>query len=404
MSRLTKLWNKGKKVTADFILRISSSVLTTFANQIVLLPVLAAVFDAQTYGFLLTLISIKNIIAGTLGNSLYSTRLIVNSDYEEEKKTGDFNRLIAISAIISVIAIAIISAFIGGISVITYILLMPITAIYTINNYLTVWYPIKLQFKKSLIHSIVVSIGTLLGALLVYLTKQWTLAYLASALAGLLFVLKNTQILKEGFGKTSRMGATVSKWSLLMITTLLVNVVTYLDRLILFPLIGAEAVSTFSTASYFGKALSILAMPVASVMLSYYAQRNFGMTRKRFWIINGICLVMLGLFAVFSLLLGEWVTGLMFPKLIKDAAPYIFVANVSAAIAALVQIVQSAAMKYAKTYWQLVVQIVYLVVYFGLGMLMIQTDGIMGFCIASLIANSVRMVMQLVIGHCSVGK
>lgn len=404
MSRLTKLWNKGKKVTSDFILRISSSVLTTFANQIVLLPVLAAVFDAQTYGFLLTLISIKNIIAGTLGNSLYSTRLIVNSDYEEEKKTGDFNRLIAISAIISVIAIAIISAFIGGISVITYILLMPITAIYTLNAYLTVWYPIKLQFKKSLIHSIFVSIGTLIGVLLVYLTKQWTLAYLASALAGLLFVLKNTQILKEGFGKTSRMGATVSKWSLLMITTLLVNVVTYLDRLILFPLIGAEAVSTFSTASYFGKALSILAMPVASVMLSYYAQRNFGMTRKRFWVINGICLVMLGLFAVFSLLLGEWVTGLMFPKLIKDAAPYIFVANVSAAIAALVQIVQSASMKYAKTYWQLVVQIVYLVVYFGLGMLMIQTNGIMGFCIASLIANSVRMVMQLVIGHCSVGK
>ena len=166
---------------------------------------------------------------------------------------------------------------------------------------------------------------------------------------------------------------------------------------------GAAAVSTFSTATYFGKALSVLAMPVAGVMLSYYAQRDFGMTRKRYWMINGACLGMLGVFALFSLLLGKWVTGLLFPTLIEGAGPYIFIGNLSAAIAALVQIVQTAAMKYAKTFWQLVVQIVYLVVYFGLGMILIGSFGLMGFCVASLIANSVRLVMQIVIGHIALG-
>lgn len=404
MRKLTQLWSKGKKVTSDFILRISSSVLTTFANQIVLLPVLAKLYDNETYGFILTLIGIMNIIAGTLGNSLYSTRLIVNSRYEEENKTGDFNRLTALATILGMVVMGAVAIFMDGISVLTAILLIPVTAIYTLNAYLTVWYPVKLQFRKSLVHSIVVSLGTLLGVVLVYLTKTWTLAYLATSIAGLVFVLRKTEILKEGFGKTTLLSFTTKKWGILIVTTLLVNVVTYLDRLVLYPLLGAEAVSTFSTATYFGKALSVLAMPIAGVMLSYYAQRNFGMTRKRYWAINGACGVILGLFIVFSLLMGKWVTGLLFPTLIDTAGPYIFIGNLSAALAALVQIVQTAAMKYAKTGWQLVVQIVYLAVYFVLGMILIGSFGLMGFCVASLLANAVRLVMQIIIGHIALGK
>ena len=155
MGKLSQLLKKGKKVTSDFILRISSSVLTTFANQIVLLPVLAKLFDADTYGFLLTIIGIKNIIAGTLGNSLFTTRLIVNSEYEEEGKTGDFNRLIAISGVASIAIMAVIASLMGGLSTINFILLLPVTAIFTLNSYLTVWYPVKQQFKKSFVHSIV---------------------------------------------------------------------------------------------------------------------------------------------------------------------------------------------------------------------------------------------------------
>lgn len=400
---LLDILKKGKKTAGDFILRISSSVLTTLANQVVLLPLLAYIFDAEEYGLILTLFGIKNIISGTLGNSLYSTRLIVNNRYEEEGKIGDFNLLITISAILSAVVVAVVAFFIKGVHPVIWLLLMPVVMIYTLNAYFTVWYPVKLQFKKSFVHSMVVSVGTIIGAGLVYITKLWPLAYLASGIAGLCFILAKTKIFQEGFKKTDLMGTTAGKWGVLMLTTLLVNVITYLDRLILYPLLGAEAVSTFSTASYFGKALSVVAMPVASVMLGYYAQRNFKMNTKRFWMINGVCLVMLVAFTGFSLLLGKPVTGLLFPKLIDDAAPYVFIANVSCAVAALVQIIQSAAMRYAKTYWQLVIQIVYFVIYFGVGLILIKTNGLMGFCIASLIANCSRMALQLAIGHFAVG-
>jgi len=400
---ITEVLTKGKRIASDFILRISASVLTTFANQIVLLPLLALIFDADEYGLILTLFGIKNIISGTLGNSLYSTRLIVNSKYEEEQQKGDFNRLILISAIISIVVMGIASKIVGEVNTVIWVLLLPVVAIYTLNSYFIVWYPIKLEFKQSFIHSIVVSIGTLIGALIVYITHLWPLAYLASGIAGLLFITKRTEIIQEGLAKTKLKSATVRKWIMLMMTTLLTNIVTYLDRLILYPLIGAAAVSIFSTASYFGKALSVLIMPISSVMLGYYAQRNFKMTKKRFWSINGVCAVLLLIFAFFSLTFGKSVTGLLFPKLMDDAAPYIFIANMSSAIAALTQIVQATALKYAKTYWQIIIQIVYFTIYFGLGMVMIKTNGLMGFCFASLFANTSRMVILLVICHTALG-
>ncbi len=398
------LKDKIVRYAKDFSLRISASVLTTFANQIVLLPVLASIFSSSEYGKILTIVGIKNIISGTLGNSLQSTRLVVNEKYEIENQKGDFNVLIIISSIVSILAMFITMLVMKSIDYYSIFALAIITAFYTFNAYATVWYPITLEFKKGLMHSIIVSVGTLIGVGLVFVTHFWPMAYFCSALAGTLFIVKNTGILREGRKITSLFNPTVIKWIILIAATLLTNLVTYLDRLILYPIIGSEAVATYSTASYFGKAVSIIAMPVASVMLGYYAQKNFKMSLKRYWIINGMCGGVLVCFALFSLVAGRWVTGLLFPSLVLEASPYIFIANMSAAIAAIVQIVQAASLKYAKTYWQIVIQLVYLSVYFVLGIVLMKLDGLMGFCYASLIAVITRLFLLIVICHFSLSK
>ncbi len=381
---------------------MSSSLITTFANQIVLLPVLASVFSETEYGTILTVVGIKNIISGTLGNSLYSTRLVMDSRYKEQGQVGDFNLMATMASVIGAVAMAISFFFVKDLNVKTLLLLLPLIAMSTLNNYFGVWYPLKLEFKKGLVNSLVISVGTLLGVAVMRGTHIWPISYLGSAVFGFIFVTTQTGVIKEGFKRTNLFATTSKKWFALGITTLLVNIVTYLDRLILFPLLGGGAVATFHTASYFGKAVSILAMPVASVLLGYYAQKDFKMTLKKFWLVNALCGVTLLVFAVFSAFLGEAVTGLLFPKLVQEAAPYIFIANMASATAAVIQLVQSASLKYAKTYWQVVMQVAYLGVYFGAGMILMQKNGLMGFCIAFLLANITRLVMLLVICHYSI--
>ncbi len=394
---------KKLKAIKDFALRMSSSVLTTIANQLVLLPVLASMFP-ETYGSILTIIGVKNVISGTLGNSLFSTRLIMEADYEKKRRTGDFNILICIATIISAIAMYIAILSFDNIDESTKILMILIVIIFTLNAYFTVWYTVKLQFTKGLVHSIIVSFGTLIGVLLVRITGVWPIAYISTALAGLVFVLTQTGILREGFRCTDLFKKTTGKWIILLITTLLTNLVTYLDRLLLYPLLGDVAVSTFSVATYFGKALSVIAMPIASVMLGYYAQKDYKMNLKRFWTINAICGGLLAVFTMGQLFFGHMVTGWLFPKQIESAAQFIFIGNLATSIAAILQIVQSASMKYAKTYWQIVIQVCYLLIYFVGGIFLTQLYGLMGFCMASLITNVVRLGLLLIVSHVSIGK
>jgi hypothetical protein len=145
-----------------------------------------------------------------------------------------------------------------------------------------------------------------------------------------------------------------------------------------------------------------LAMPISGVLLGYYAQKSFSMTLTKYWLINALCGGILLAFGIFTFFFGESLTGLLFPKLIQDASPYIFIANIASATAAVIQIVQSASLKYAKTYWQITMQIIYLGVYFCLGTILMQKNGLMGFCIAFLVANVTRLVMLLIICHFSI--
>ena len=139
--------------------------------------------------------------------------------------------------------------------------------------------------------------------------------------------------------------------------------------------------------------------PIAGVLLGYYAQKNFAMNRKLFWIINSSVLIVSAAFFLVTVLLGEWFTGILYPELIEQSAPYMILANLASIINATASMTQPSVLKYAPTYWQIIIQCVYCIGYIGLGVIMMQKWGIMGFCVAALIANLLRLLLLYVLGN-----
>ena len=73
-----------KKIVGDFSYNLMSSLLATGVLQIVVYPVLARLFNASAYGILLTVMGIVNTVSVSIGNTLNNTRLIQNTNYEEQ--------------------------------------------------------------------------------------------------------------------------------------------------------------------------------------------------------------------------------------------------------------------------------------------------------------------------------
>jgi len=192
---------------------------------------------------------------------------------------------------------------------------------------------------------------------------------------------------------------TAKKWSVLSLTSLLSNAMIYLDRLLLYPIVGAAAVAIYTTASFFGKCVAALIPSASNVLLAYFSQKNYRMTKSAFLKIVALSIAFCGLCYLISVPFAPWITRLLYPSLFGEANSLLLLANAAAMIAAAGTLAQTIVLRFCKTTKLLYVQIMYSVVYLGGGLAVLGTYGIMGFCWVAIAANLVRLIALILYGY-----
>ncbi len=402
--KISHYYYKGKTYSKDFILRISSTAISIVASKVLVLPFLAAMFPIEEYGLMLTIIGIQSIISLAFGNTLYTVRMIMNSEYKKENIEGDFNIIIITLSFISGLLIIPFLFIFTKLQLLDSILLIPYCIASTANTYFRVYYAINLKFKQGLYQSIISSIGLIIGIILSWITHSWVICYFTSVMISVFWIAYSTDIFKEEYKFTPLIKYTLNKFYLLLIATSLGSGLVYLDRFILYPIIGSTSVAIFITSSYFGKIVSIIAQPISSVMLSYYAQSGFNMTIRKLGYTNIILILVLIVFSLIIFYFGNYFTRLFFPSFIEDATPYIFVASLSSSISSLAQLISPIALKFANTKWITAIQIVYAIIYLSFGVFLSKKYGLIGFCYLALILNIFHYIMMNLLCYYSIKK
>lgn len=391
------LKNRVKNVSKDFIYNIIASLLFTGVLQVVVYPVLASKFD-QEYGTILTIMGIVNAIAVSLGNTLNNVRLIMNSAYDEKQVSGDYNIILAGAVAIAIIVVAAITGIYFKQPAAQAVGISIYTALLVFRYYHCVQFRIILNFKKIMQGNVCGALGFQVGIFFLYFIPIWCIPFLLSEIFYIGYVLKNTDLYKEKYGRTALFPQTFHKYLVLIVSGLAGNLLTYMDRLIIYPLLGSDAVSTYTVASVFGKSLSIVMTPVAGVLLGYYAQSNFKMTKKLFWKINGVTIALSAAFMGVLVFAAPFVLQILYPGIYQSAIPYLFWANLAATISVSGSMTQAAVLKFAPAWVQVVKEGIYAVIYIVLGILWLNSYGLMGFCFAALLANVARLLVLYVIG------
>lgn len=393
-----KLPNQFKRITGDFAINILASVIYTFARQIVVFPLLAAKLSDADYGTLLTVVGLANVCYALVGGSLNNIRLIQNSRYEEQGRHGDFLLLCGAGSAVSVAFTAVLW-WVFKYSWITALLLTAFVLVANLHQYATAFFRLELNFKRNLMENIVVSLAYI-AATPVFATKLlWPAVFLIGEGAGLLYTAFVTPVFKEPAAKTPLLGESSKKLIIFMASGLVGNLLMYADRMIIYPVLGAESVSYYSTASFFGKSAGIVMTPIAAVLLGYFSQKNFSASKKLFTLVNGASLAVLVVFLGGCWLCAPWFTQLLYPTLYEQAAPYIMLANVGAVIGIAGNMAQPMILKCCSTKWLLVIQALYTAAYLGGAWLWLSSYGLLGFCWATIFANGVRLAALYALGY-----
>ena len=390
MSRLILL----KRTSMDFILNILASAVLTGTMQIIVYPLLAKWVSLAEYGTIVTAMGLINTVVGGLGTSLNNTRLIMNSEYGKKKLIGDFNFVLIFASLISGMLLTLISSLYLGYQF-SHSILVGITSIFMVcRQYFVVDYRLALNFEKILICNICGAIGYIIGVGAFYIgIRIWSIVFLCSELLSLVYILASSSVWKEPYNRTELFKPMIGKAGILLVSVLFANVLTYFDRIFLYPTLGSESVSVYTVASFFGKSLAIVMTPVGGVLLGYFAQDEYRFSKGKFVAFDGLIMVVSIVFAIIAFIISPIITSLLYPDIFLEAKRYIFIANTASIIAVSCNMLQTVILKFSPTYFQMIKEGLYAIIYFSLGIILIRKYGLMGFCVATLVSNTLRYVI-----------
>ncbi len=388
----------------NFILNAIGFAFITGTVQLVLYPYLSRIMSQADYGVAIMLIGFANLFTAVFGMSLTSVRYRVNTEYKEKKLAGDFNPLFYIGLILNVVFVAVIAMlYKKDISFIDIFLVMLISALSHFRIYFSIHYRLLLNFKKLMIMSLIICAGYLLGIWIANITNVWQMSFIVGELAGAIYVYLTCNTVKEPLKTTLLFKQTANLYLALIILKALSSIPMYADRLLIYPLLSSDEVAIYYVAVFFGKTIGAVITPLAGVLLSYYALKK-DMPLKYFVKTTIYILALAVLLVILSMFASGKITGIFYPTIINEAIPYINVANIAIIIFFATTMITPAIIKFCSIKLLLVSRSLSALLYIILSIILIDKFGLMGFCYAMAIANTITLILIVIIGIVSLRK
>lgn len=387
---------KYKKIVMDIILNVVATAVPLIVLQLIILPSLADKMNEESYGLILTMISIFTVICGSFGNALNNIRLIKNAEYEKQKMQGDFSLILLCETILSAI-IVIVSFQHLKLIFIDYILSVILAILWISREYYIVAFRIRLDFRGIVFNNIALVTGYIIGYGLFLIYSYWEIIYILGMLFSIIYIVKKTDITREKVCITPLLQGTIQELFFLTFASLVNSLLNYADRLVIYPLIGGAAVSIYYSSTLFGKLVSTAVTPLNSVMLSYLAKkRNLqkGILKR----VVAVSVVAACIGYLICRIIAYPALNIIYPKWADESIKYVPITTLVAMLNMIISVLSPFLLKYCKMKWQLIINISVLITYLFCSVTLYNVWGLTGFCIGVLISNIIKLLIMLILG------
>lgn len=388
--------NSKKRMAFDMLLNIVASAVPLCVLQLVVLPLIAADMSGDSYGLVVTMLSLFSMGPGVLGTVLNNIRLVYEEKYRSIGVVGDFNYLLVVCSAIGIMFVCLSYLALDSFDAVVVLLAAATSITWICNSYFIVAFRLIINYKAILISSLFQSAGYAFGFALYAISDQWMLIYLFGQLCSLAYILSHGKLQYEPVCKTELFSSVTKESVSLAISHFLSSAMTYADRLLLFPLIGGSGVGVYYISTLVGKILSMAVNPINSVVLTYLA-KSANKPVKTFYTALGLGTLVCVFAYIVILLSSRPILSLLYPVYVDEAMKYVWVTSATALVFVLISIAQPFTLKFYSMKWQIAINGLTCIVYIGMGMGLFFAYGLMGFCVGVLIANIVRLATMLAI-------
>lgn len=386
-----------KHIFINVVLSIGASFIPIIVLQFLIQPIIASRVGTEVFGRVLVAIALLNVGVSIFGNSINNARLVDNNHYGDQK--GDypvfFLGLLVLSIVVVFCALLLFTIDDNSLTMILFVLALVFSVAI---GYYSVEFRIELNYKNILFSKLLLSFGYCVGALVFLITGLWVAIFLFGAGFEFIFCLIKTKIWKEPLGFTLNKKITARRILFLLLTSAFASTLTYVDRFLIYPLFGGSELSYYYAASIAGKAISMVAAPIANVVLSYVAQmQSISIKKLNIYLMVLATLTMLG--SIIATYLSSPIIQLLYPGFLENSKQYIPITVITAMIGFFYSFVWPIVLRFGRNYYPVVMQIIKAAVYLLSGVLLIPGFRVLGVAYANLLGSTVQLLVVIVLAY-----
>lgn len=376
-----------KAFVTNFIKNVFSYALPVAMLQFIVQPLIAAKLGSEANGLYLTIIAVIYFVTSITSAILLQVRLLKDAEYKEKGYVGDFNIILLAFLLLTVIAISV--ATVGymnepKLSDFTWSIVVAI--LYVVHDYMCVQYRLELNYTKILFSNGCLVLGYVFGILLFYfLIPEWQVVYVIAYATSFIYDYMNTDCLRERMTITPLFSPTIKKYLLLAGASFLSHLVSYGDRIILFPVTDGTSVSIFTSAEIMGKMMMLLQAPLASFLMAYIVKMDkieLKIPKKAMWAVPGFVVVLY----VGCLVVSMPVLHILYPQWATESMAYVPYTTVISLANLLSAVLNVVVIRFCNSKWQIAINGSFLVAYLFFSFTLLQSYDLMGYCWGNMIA------------------
>lgn len=367
-------------------------------QQLLVFPGISRMTDAAGFSQVILLITLSTIVVNVIGTEASKVALIRSEAYRSKGLPWDAPRLVLLSTLV----VGALLALVAVVMQVPWHLMVQyaaITVLGIVRSYATTPDKYDGKFGRVVrVHSIYAA-GAVVGLLLIPWTgTAFTPFLLAEALSviAVLVVRARHRVVAETLRRTEEFTATSRSFIGLATIALLVNAVTYLDRLTITPLIGATALAIYYSASALSSSLSLITNPMGNAMLARLGRMDTARQGQMFaqGLLLAAPLVLVCWAGSFVIALGGLLV--LYPTHFEAAVPLLAPVSLAAAFSNAVALLSPLLQRFLRVRRLLWFYLPYTLVYLAAITLFSTLWGLTGFAWASALANGVLFGMYVV--------
>ncbi len=362
-------------------------------QQILLMPIMARILPEEDFAKVVLYISVFAIITNVLGSELGIVKQVKKEKISEE---SDYNRIL-LQLFPTIILIAIIILAILRFNILEIIMLTITIILGNTRLYSAAHFRANKDFKKIVMQNILYLVGTAIGLFITYKLKLIAIPMLLAEIMCLIFDISKTDIIKTGISKTKHNKEIWNTFAGFGFISFLINMTTYFDKIIIYPILGENAVNVYYATSSMSKILSLITNPLHGVILSWLKGNDEEFKKKVTTVTIKANMPILIITFVLSLPLTYIAVIILYPQYLEDSKKLIIPICVGVAFSTAASIIKAILMKYIESKKLVKMYVIYNVILLVGATIASYYFGITGFAYATAIASTSLWIMFILL-------